>query len=72
MLRERRNSDQGENSRERFEISKLSIRRLNLPYHESKAVNLETIVTDGKSVKKVWVSWGSTIYEDISCKPINT
>ena len=71
VLEERRNSDQDENSRERFEISKLSIRRLNLPYHESKAINLETIVTDGKTVKKLWVSRGSTIYEDISYRPMN-
>ena len=41
-------------------MSKLSIRRLNLPHHDSKAVNLETIVMGGKTLKKLLVPWGST------------
>ena len=32
----------------------VSIRRLNLQYHDSKAVNLETIVKGGNTLKKQW------------------
>ena len=47
-------------------MSKLSIRRLNLPLHDSNAVNLETIVMGCKTLKKLWISWGSTIH--LRCK----
>ena len=39
-------------------MSKLSIRQLNLPLHDSNAANLETIVMVGKTLKKLWISWG--------------
>ena len=39
-------------------MSKLSIRRPNLPHHDSKMVNLETIVMGGKTLKKLWVLMG--------------
>ena len=41
---------------------KLSIHRLNVPLHDSNAVNLETIDLVGKTPKKLWISWGSTIH----------
>lgn len=42
---------------------KLSIHRLHLPLHDSNAVNLETIDLGGKTLKKLWISWGSTIHQ---------
>ena len=39
-------------------MSKLLIRRQNLAHHDSKAVNLETIVIGGKTLKK-----GSSIHQ---------
>ena len=47
-------------------MSKLSIRRLNSPSDDSNAVNLETIVLGDKTLKKLWISWGSTIH--LRCK----
>ena len=40
------------NSREKFQISKLSIRRLNSPHDDCNAVNLETIVFGDKTLEK--------------------
>ena len=47
-------------------MSKLSIRRLNSPSDDSNAANLETIVLGDKTLKKLWISWGSTIH--LRCK----
>ena len=44
-------------------MSKLSSRRLSSPLHDSNAVSLETIELGGKTLKKLWISWGSTIYQ---------
>ena len=33
------------------------------PLHDSNAVNLETIDLGGKTLKKLWISWGSTIQQ---------
>ena len=57
---------------ERFKMSKLPIRRLNSPHDDSNSVNLETIVMGDTTQKVLYVSWGSTIHQDISCRPINT
>ena len=50
----------------------LSIRRVNISLHNYDAVDLETIVMGGKTMKKLWVSWGSIIHKDVSCRPVNT
>ena len=47
-------------------MSKLSIRRLNSPSDDSNAVNLETIVLGDKTLKKIWILWGSKIH--LRCK----
>ena len=47
-------------------MSKLSIHWLNSPSDDSKAVNLETMVLVDKTLKKLWISWGSTIH--LRCK----
>ena len=39
-------------------MSKQSIRWLNLPLHDSSASNLETMVMGGKTLKKLWITWG--------------
>ena len=60
VLEERRNSDQCDNFRRRFYRSKLSIWQLSSPLLVSYAVNLETFVMGGKTLKNLLLSLGST------------
>ena len=56
VLEERRNADKGVNSRDWFQIAKLSIRRLHSALYDSNAVNPENIVMVGEPHKKRLIS----------------
>ena len=51
---------------------KLSIHRLNLPLHDSNAVNLETIELGVKHLKNYGFHGGPQFISDVSCRPMNT
>ena len=51
-------------------MSELSIRELISLCHDSNVVNLETIVLGDETMKKLRVSWGSTIHKDPTCSPL--